>query len=403
MRLLPSGDDRAAGRARRPRRGPRAVRRARRRAARGRGRRRPGGAHRAGGDRPGALTSPGRGGGCGPRRDAATATRARRRRAGRDAGDLRRRGPGGRRRLAGVSTPAELVRRHTGDEWTRRVLRLRPGLRLPHRGVARLGRAAPGVPAHPGARRGRSRWPGSSAASTRASRPAAGSCSAGPTLVLFDLDREPAALLRPGVRVRFVPVDRRDRSVTVLATGPLTHRAGRRPARSGRARRRPLRRLRPRRRAGWPTGWWATPTDAAVLEVTFGGAGLRAGRRLVVATTGARCAGRAAHNAPACACGPARSCASAHRVSGAADATSPSARRRGRRRPGARLAVHRPALRARAGAGGGRRRPARSGAPRRPCRAWTSPRWPSPSRGRHGRGAARAAPGLVHRARAARP
>ena len=39
--------------------------------------------------------------------------------------------------------------------------------------------------------------------------------------------------------------------------------------------------------------------DAATLEVTFGGLTLRAERHLLVVTTGARCAGSFAHNAPA--------------------------------------------------------------------------------------------------------
>jgi biotin-dependent carboxylase-like uncharacterized protein len=41
------------------------------------------------------------------------------------------------------------------------------------------------------------------------------------------------------------------------------------------------------------------PVDAAVLEVTYGGLVVRAEADLTVVTTGARCAGAAAHNAPA--------------------------------------------------------------------------------------------------------
>ena len=51
----------------------------------------------------------------------------------------------------------------------------------------------------------------SSAASTRAPPPAAGSCIGHTDQVLWDLDRDPPALLRPGLRVRFVDARRRDR------------------------------------------------------------------------------------------------------------------------------------------------------------------------------------------------
>ena len=85
------------------------------------------------------------------------------------------------------------------------------------------------------------------------------------------------------------------RSLTVLATGPLTTvQDGGRPGqgalgigRSG-ACDRAAARLANRLVGNGP--------DAAVLEVTLGGLVLRAGADLVVATTGARCSG--AHNAP---------------------------------------------------------------------------------------------------------
>ena len=68
-----------------------------------------------------------------------------------------------------------VVEAHTGPGVDGRVLRLRPRLRLPGRRGRPAARAAPQHPAHQGAgRRGRA-WPGSSAGSTRASRPVAGS------------------------------------------------------------------------------------------------------------------------------------------------------------------------------------------------------------------------------------
>ncbi|MFP5347467.1 MAG: biotin-dependent carboxyltransferase family protein [Actinomycetes bacterium] len=89
----------------------------------------------------------------------------------------------------------------------------------------------------------------------------------------------------------------RARALTVLATGPLTtvQDAGRFGqaalgiGRSGACDRRSY------RLANRLVG---NPEDAAVLEVTFGGLGVRAESDLMVATTGARCAGPAPHNAP---------------------------------------------------------------------------------------------------------
>ena len=88
------------------------------------------------------------------------------------------------------------------------------------------------------------------------------------------------------------------RAVTVLATGPLaTVQDEGRPGqaamgigRSGAADRASYRLA--NRLLGNPDG-------AAVLEVTFGGLALRAERDLFVVTTGARCPGSFAHNAPA--------------------------------------------------------------------------------------------------------
>jgi allophanate hydrolase subunit 2 len=88
------------------------------------------------------------------------------------------------------------------------------------------------------------------------------------------------------------------RAVTVLATGPLTTVLDEgRPGlaelgigRSGACDRRSYRLA--NRLVGNAAG-------TAVLEVTFGGLALRAERDLLVVTTGARCAGFFAHNAPA--------------------------------------------------------------------------------------------------------
>jgi biotin-dependent carboxylase-like uncharacterized protein len=88
------------------------------------------------------------------------------------------------------------------------------------------------------------------------------------------------------------------RAVTVLATGPLTtvQDEGRRGlaalgiGRSGACDRSSYRLA--NRLLGNPWG-------AAVLEVTFGGLALRAEHDLLLVTTGARCAGSFAHNAPA--------------------------------------------------------------------------------------------------------
>jgi biotin-dependent carboxylase-like uncharacterized protein len=87
------------------------------------------------------------------------------------------------------------------------------------------------------------------------------------------------------------------RALTVLATGPLTtvQDAGR-PGqaslgigRSGSC---------DRTAAALANRLVGNPLGAAVLEVTFGGLEVRAETELTVVTTGARCAGAAAHNAP---------------------------------------------------------------------------------------------------------
>lgn len=86
-------------------------------------------------------------------------------------------------------------------------------------------------------------------------------------------------------------------SLTVLATGPLTTvqdtgRPGQAAlgiGRSGSA---------DRASAALANRLLGNPPDAAVLEVTFGGLAVRAEADLLVVTTGARCAGSAAHDAP---------------------------------------------------------------------------------------------------------
>ena len=145
---------RRVGGARRRRPGARRRDRAGRR---GRGRGRPGAARRAG-----------RGRARGRRRAA-----GRRRRRG-DPGELRRPRPGRRR-------PAHRPQRERGGRGAQRralagrLRRVRPGLRLPRRRRRPAARPAPRQRPHRGARRVRSPWPATTAGSTRASRPAAGS------------------------------------------------------------------------------------------------------------------------------------------------------------------------------------------------------------------------------------
>ena len=87
------------------------------------------------------------------------------------------------------------------------------------------------------------------------------------------------------------------RALTVLTTGPLatvqdTGRPGQAAlgiGRSGSA---------DRRAAALANRLLGNPPEAAVLEVTFGGLAVRAEAELLVVTTGARCAGAAAHAAP---------------------------------------------------------------------------------------------------------
>lgn len=129
---------------------------------------------------------------------------------------------------------------------------------------------------------------------------------------VFDLDRDPPALLRPGRPVRFVdaggtPGRRRgstrrteapseETALEVLSTGVLTTvqdrgRIGQAAlgiGRSGAA---------DRGAAALANRLVGNEADAAVLEVTMGGLELRARRTLTMAATGARCPG-VPHHAP---------------------------------------------------------------------------------------------------------
>jgi biotin-dependent carboxylase-like uncharacterized protein len=87
------------------------------------------------------------------------------------------------------------------------------------------------------------------------------------------------------------------RSLTVLATGPLTTvqddgRPGQAALGIGRSG------ACDRAAATLANRLLGNPADAALLEVTFGGLVVRADTDLTVVTTGARCAGATAHNAP---------------------------------------------------------------------------------------------------------
>ena len=106
-------------------------------------------------------------------------------------------------RLTGLGERG-VVEAHTAQEWTVAFCGFAPGFGYLVGADDRLHGAAAQRPAHPGPGPRRSRWPASSPASTRASRPAAGSSSATPPLQPWDLERDPPALLVPGVRVRFV-------------------------------------------------------------------------------------------------------------------------------------------------------------------------------------------------------
>ena len=156
------------------------------------------------------------------------------------------------------------------------VLRLRAGLRLPHRRRPGAAGAAPRRPRAPRCRPGRSALAGGFTG-VYPRRIAGRLAAIGRTdAVLWDLDRDPPALLPPGHPGRFVPASR-DRGAPAR---PADHRAGPRPAR-----------VRAPRRAAGPAPPTAAslrlanrlvgnPEGAAGLEITLGGLAARfAGRR----------------------------------------------------------------------------------------------------------------------------
>ena len=187
--------------------------------------------------------------------------------AGRDPGDLRRPGPRRRRATAGASTVDEVVgRAHRASSSSSPSAGSRPGFAyltgLPEElAVPRLD-----TPRRAGAGRARSalaghvvrRLPDGVAR-------AAGGCSAAPTRVLWDADRDPpgaAAAGHPGeVRGPMSAVD------ASLDAGAAHHRPGPRPARARPPRRPPGRCAgRAGRRAGQPAGRQRR-ADAALLEI----------------------------------------------------------------------------------------------------------------------------------------
>ena len=118
---------------------------------------------------------------------------------------------------------AEVVARHAAPEYTVACLGFTRRVRLP-RG-ARPGPAPAPAGLAPGTRPRRlgRRSRGTRPASTRARRPAAGTCSAARRPSVFDEAADPPALLAPGDRVRFVPVDRvTGTRPQVIDPGPLT-------------------------------------------------------------------------------------------------------------------------------------------------------------------------------------
>ena len=94
-----------------------------------------------------------------------------------------------------------------------RIRWFRTGFRLPGR-WRRNGLTCRGSPSRgPGCPRVRWRWPASSAASTHGNHPVAGSSSAASQdAAVWDVDRDPPALLRPGMWVQFRAVSEGVRS-----------------------------------------------------------------------------------------------------------------------------------------------------------------------------------------------
>ena len=196
--------------------------------------------------------------GCGPcwpagRPTAAPSSRA----AGRGAGDLRRRGPGRRRRALGHRP------RRRGRP-ARRELDLvsafcgfAPGFAYLSGLPGRAGRAAPRHAAPAGARRLGRRSPTAGAASTRPRRRAAGGCSAARPPTLWDPDAATSpALLAPGTRVGSCRHDAR--RLEVVDGRRADDRPGPRPGRPGPPRRARAPARSTGRRPTSPTGWSAT-------------------------------------------------------------------------------------------------------------------------------------------------
>ena len=247
-----------------------------------------------------------------------------------------------------ASTPDGLVRAHTAGAYIVAFCGFAPGFAY----LTGLD-AALHVPRWPnpalGSRPARSGSPASSPASTRARRPAAGGCSGSTDAELWDVDRDPPALLAPGTRVRF-----RRAMIEILRPGPLaTVQDLGRPGYAalgvpafGRASTAPP--------CAWPTGWSATTTAPRSLEMTLGGLALRCVDAATVALTGAPCPGApdwgAAVTLPA---------GTEVRLGAArgGPAQLPRRARRHRGRARARVAQHRHAQRPRPGAAA-RRRPA---------------------------------------------
>ena len=106
--------------------------------------------------------------------------------------------------------------------------------------------------------------------------------------VLFDVDRDPPALLAPRDAGALPGRRLSAHRARHRAAG---HRPGPRPARLRRHRGAAVGRRRRGRRGSGRTGWSATTTPAATLEVTAGGLRVRAERTVLVAVTGAPGAG----------------------------------------------------------------------------------------------------------------
>ena len=225
-------------------------------------------------------------------------------------------------RLTGL-TRAEVIARHTGTRWRAAFIGFAPGVRVPDAaGSARAGGCRGRRPNRgPACRRDRSPWPAGSARCTRTRLRAAGSSSAAPMSPLWDVDRDPPALIGPGAMgavrgrarrsrcaVREMHAAQRMRSrvgaLEVLRTGPAESVPGPGPersrgvgvGRSGAADRSSY--LAANRLLG-------NDDNAAAIECVLGGLSAARDRRSSVAVTGAsvpvtvdgepaaRCAGRA--------------------------------------------------------------------------------------------------------------